>query len=120
MATVIPILTLGRHREIAQSVAKVLQPHGFSVNGILSLENYSSTDLALALRVLEPRPQALLIGGYTDEEAEQGRTVFDEYMKETGVSGGTVVKVGPGVLDKLGREGVGNWVKEQLEGHFRK
>ncbi|KAK3174102.1 hypothetical protein OEA41_001346 [Lepraria neglecta] len=81
----IPILTLGRHRPIAQTIAAVLAPHGFSVNGILDIDPYTSKELAGGLRVLEPRPQALLIGGgYTDQEAGQAEIVFDEYKKDVG------------------------------------
>ena len=116
----IPCLTLGKHRPIAQTIAGVLAPHGFSVNGILDIDPYTSAELAVALRVLEPRPQALLIGGgYTDEEAKQAQTVFDEYKKEVSLEKGTVVRVGPGVLNKVGREGVGKWIIEQLEEYFR-
>ena len=116
----IPILTLGKHRPIGQTIATVLAPHGFSVNGILDIDPYTSKELAGALRVLEPRPQALLIGGgYTDQEAGQAELVFDEYKKDVGLEKGTVVRVGPGVLDKVGREGVGVWIVGELEAYFR-
>ncbi|MCJ1457105.1 hypothetical protein MMC28_007471 [Mycoblastus sanguinarius] len=106
--SVIPILTIGKHRDIGQEVGRVLAPHGFSVNGILSMQTYSPTELALVLRVLEPRPQALLIGGgYSDAEAEQAEVAFNDYRKEVGVSDGKFVRVGPGKLSELGREGVG-------------
>ena len=116
----IPILTLGRHRPIGQTIAGILAPHGFSVNGILIIDTYASKELAAALRVLEPRPQALLVGGgFTDEEAEQAKLVFDEYKKDVELERGTVVRVGQGVLDKVGREGVGKWIVGELETFFR-
>ena len=116
----IPCLTIGRHRDIARNVASVLAPHGFSVNGILSMHTWSDSELALALRVLEPPPQALLIGGgYTDEDADKAQAVFDEYTKEMGISNGRLVRVEPGVVERVGPKGVAGWVLEQLQGHFR-
>ena len=116
----VPCLTLGRHREIAKNVADFLAPHGFSVNGILSMNKWSPSDLAVALRVLEPSPQALLIGGgYSDEEAANARAAFDAYMKELDIPNGKVVRVDPGVIDKVGPKGVAAWVLEQLQAHFR-
>ncbi len=116
----IPCLTVGRHRDIARNVASVLAPHGFSVNGILSMHTWSDSELAMALRVLEPRPQTLLIGGgYTDEEAEKAQAVFDEYTKEMDISNGKMVRVASGVVEKVGPKGVAGWVLEQLQEHFR-
>ena len=116
----VPCLTIGRHRDIARSVASVLAPHGFSVNGILSMNPWSDSELALVLRVLEPRPQALLLGGgYSDEDAENAQAVFDEYKKEMDIPNGKLVRVAPGVVEKVGPKGVAGWVLEQLQGHFR-
>ncbi len=116
----IPCLTIGRHRDIARNVANVLAPHGFSVNGILSMHTWSDSELATVLRVLEPRPQALLIGGgYTDEEGEKAQAVFDEYTKELDIPNARLVRVAPGVVEKVGPKGVAGWVLEQLRGHFR-
>ena len=116
----VPCLTIGRHRDIARSVASVLAPHGFSVNGILSMNTWSDSELALVLRVLEPRPQALLLGGgYTDEDAQKAQAVFDEYTKEMDIPNGKLVRVAPGVVEKIGPKGVAGWVLEQLQGHFR-
>ena len=84
------------------------------------MHTWSDSELAVALRVLEPQPQALLIGGgYTDEEADKAQAVFDEYTKETGISNGKLVRVAPGVVEKVGPKGVAGWVLEQLQGHFR-
>ena len=118
--TTIPCVTIGRHRDIARNVASFLAPHGFSVNGILSIHTWSDSELALVLRVLEPRPQALLIGGgYTDEEAEKAQAVFDEYTKEMDISNGKLVRVASGVVEKVGPKGVAGWILEELQGHFR-
>ena len=116
----VPCLTIGRHRDIARSVASVLAPHGFSVNGILSMNTWSDSELALVLRVLEPRPQALLLGGgYTDEDAEKAQAVFDEYTKEMDIPNGKLIRVAPGGVQTVGPTGVAGWVLEQLQGHFR-
>ena len=115
----VPCLTIGHHRDIARSVASVLAPHGFSVNGILSMNPWSDFELALALRVLEPRPQVLLGGGYSDEDAEKAQAMFDEYTKEMDIANGKLVRVAPGVVEKVGPKGVAGWILEQLQGHFR-
>ena len=84
------------------------------------MHTWSDSELAVALRVLEPQPQALLIGGgYTDEDAYKAQAVFDEYTKYTGISNGKLVRVAPGVVEKVGPKGVAGWVLEQLQGHFR-
>ena len=116
----VPCLTIGHHRDIARSVASVLAPHGFSVNGILSMNPWSDSELASALRILEPRPQVLLLGGgYADEDAEKAQAVFDEYIKEMDIPNGKLVRVAPGVVEKVGPKGVAGWILEQLQGHFR-
>ena len=116
----VPCLTIGHHRDITRSVASVLTPHGFSVNGILSISPWSDPELTLALRVLEPRPQVLLLGGgYSDEDAEKAQAVFDEYTKEMDIPNGKLVRVAPGVVQKVGAKGVAGWILEQLQGHFR-
>ena len=120
-APIIPILTLSQNREIARNIAKAIAPRNFSVNGILEMDPYSSRDLGLTLRVLEPRPLAVIMGrGYSDEEAEQAQTVFKDYMNETGVEDGTVVKISQKVFDEVGKDGISSWVQKQLEAQFRK
>ena len=81
--TQIPVMTMGKRRDLATRIGKLLLSHGYLNNGVISLPQYDNADLALALRVPEPRPQALMVGGgYTDEEAEQARGVFEAYQKE--------------------------------------
>ena len=112
-----PILALGKHRAIAKAIGDVLVAHGFPMNGILITQPYSSASLALALRVLEPRPQALLIGGgYSDDEVADAHAVFDQYADEVGVFDGTVVVVRQGVSMS---DGVATWVVGELKTHFQ-
>lgn len=112
----IPILALGKHRDIAKAIGNVLVAQGFPINGILTTQLCSSASLALALRVLEPRPQALLIGGgYSDAEAADAHAVFYEYANEVGMLEGTVVVVRHGVAM---RDGVAMWVIGELKAHF--
>lgn len=71
--------------------------------------------------MLELPPLAVIMGrGYSAEEAEKARTVFRNYMKETGVEDGTVVKISQKVFDEVGKDGISSWVQKQLEAHFRK
>ena len=112
----IPILALSKHRDIAKAIGNVLAAHAFTVNGILTTQPYSSAALALALRVLEPRPQALLIGGsYTDAEVADAQAVFHAYTEEVGIFEGTVVAVRQ---DVVRRDGVAMWVVGELKAHF--
>ena len=58
--------------------------------------------------------------GYSEEEADDARAVFKEYMNETGVSDRTVVKISQKVFDEVGKDGISSWVRKKLEEHFRK
>lgn len=116
----IPVLTMGKHREMATRIGKMLAPHGYLVNGVICSPQYNNEELALALRVPEPRPQALMVGGgYTDEEAKQARDVFESYQKEVGFSTGTFVRVDPGALNAKGPDAIGKYCVEQLNATFR-
>ena len=98
----IPILALSKHRDIVKAIGNVLTAHAFSI----------------ALRVLEPRPQALLIGGgYTDAEVADAQVVFHAYTEEVGIFKGTVVAVRQGVVR---RDGVAMWVIGELKAHFER
>ena len=65
----------------------------FSVSGILASHPYDLGELQLSLRVLDPRPQAIIMGErYTEDDAKQARTVKQEYPSETNGQDGTLLK----------------------------
>lgn len=117
----ISILSLSQNRAVVRTIQEHIKPHGYSIGGILESDPFSKTELALALRVLEPRPVAVVVGrGYSEEETAETREVFSEYLKEVGLERGTVIKITSQVFDKVGKEGVPKWVLEQLEDFFEK
>lgn len=86
------------------------------MNGILTTPPYSSAALALALWVLEPRPQALAIGSsYSDAEVADAQAPFHEYAEEVGILNQTVVVMRQGVRR---RGGVATWLLGELKAHF--
>jgi hypothetical protein len=66
--------------------------------------------------VLDPPPAAVVVSrSYSEEEAAETRKVFSQYLSEVGLDKGTVIKITNQVLNKVGKEGVPNWIFEQLE-----
>ncbi|WVO15480.1 hypothetical protein L204_103138 [Cryptococcus depauperatus] len=119
MAKTISILSLSQNRIAARSIHDHIQPHGFVISGVLESDPFSAKDLALALKVLEPRPQAVVVGrGYSEEEADQVRRVFVEYAHDVDITG-TVIKISDEVFERVGKEGIPSWVLEQLQKHLR-
>jgi hypothetical protein len=119
--TPISILSLSQNRAIVRAIQEHIKPHGYNIGGILESDPFSKSELALALRVLEPRPAAVVIGrAYSEEETADAREVFSEYLKEVGIEQGTVIKITSQVFEEVGKEGVPKWVLEQLEEFFNK
>ncbi|KAJ3577130.1 hypothetical protein NPX13_g3437 [Xylaria arbuscula] len=103
-----------------RAIHENIAPHGFTIGGILESDPFSSSELTLALKVLEPRPQVILVGrGYSEDETSTARQVLINYMADVGIEKGTVVKITSEVFDEVGKEGVPGWVLKQLEGFFR-
>ena len=84
-----------------------IYPHGYSIGGILESDPFSTKDLALALRAIGR--------GYSNQETDKVRAVFAEYVQDVGADTGTVIKITNEVFDEVGKEGVPNWVLQQLE-----
>jgi hypothetical protein len=110
------ILSPSQNHAVVRTVDDYIRPHGYAIGETLESDPFSAQGLALALRVLEPRPQVVLVGrGYPEDETTQARKIFAEYMKEVGVDKGTVIKITPKVFDEVGKEGVPKWVLQQLK-----
>ncbi|KAJ4309915.1 hypothetical protein N0V84_011239 [Fusarium piperis] len=121
MTRTISVLSLSQNRAVVRSIHAHIEPHGYGIGGILESDPLSVHDLGVALRVLEPRPKAIVVGrGYTEEEASEVRKAFAEYHKDVGLDAGIVIKITDEVFDKVGKEGVPKWVLEQLQGYFEK
>ncbi|KAI4860122.1 hypothetical protein F4820DRAFT_437836 [Hypoxylon rubiginosum] len=117
----ISILSLSQNRMVIRAVHAEIQPHGFAIGGILESDPFSPKDLALALKILEPRPQAMLVGrGYSEEEAEVVRIIFAQFKQNVSLDDGIVIKITNKVFDEVGKEGVPKWVLHQLQDHFDK
>ena len=120
-AAPISILSLSQNRAVVRTIQEWIKPYGYNIGGILESDPFSKNELALALKVLEPLPAAVVVGrGYSEEEMAEIREVFSQYLKEVGLKKGTVIKITSQVFDKVGKEGVPKWVLEQLEEFFEK
>lgn len=117
--TSVSVLSLSQNRVFVRTIDSHIRPHGYLVGGVLESDPFSEEQLAIALRVLEPRPQALLIGkGYSDSETAKARNVFASYMRDASVEKGTVIKITPKVIDEVGKDGVPYWVLNELNKFF--
>jgi hypothetical protein len=71
-----------------------IAPHGFTIGGILESNPFSLNELTLTLKVLELRPQVVLVGrGYSEDETSIVRQVFLNYMADVEIEKGTVIKI---------------------------
>ncbi|KAI0202603.1 hypothetical protein F4808DRAFT_420730 [Astrocystis sublimbata] len=119
--TPISVLSLSQNRAVVRAIHDHISPLGFKIGGILESNPFSTNELALALRVIEPRPQAIIVGrGYSDEETSSARQVLSQYMRDAGIENGTVIKITSQVFEEFGKEGVPKWVLGQLESFFKK
>jgi len=119
-STPIPCLTLGKSRLLAEDVASRLIHHNFSVVAILDETSFSPANVGIVSRALFPRPKALIIGGgFSDEEAESGIKAWEDYVKEVGVEGTAVIRVGPTTMREIGPAGVTDWLIGELKSKFK-
>ena len=116
------VLSVNQDRNVMRTADTHIKPHGYTIGGILewnSSQEFHLKHLAIALRVLEPRPQALLIGlGYSEAEHAFARKIFNEYMKEVGLTKGKVIKITEKDFKEVGKFGVPDWVLGQLKDFF--
>jgi hypothetical protein len=123
MAKPIAILSLSRNRAVVRTIHEYVQPRGYIIGGVLESKPFSAQELALALRILEPRPQVLCIGrGYSEKDTSEARKIFHDYMKEVDidVEKGTVIKITNEVFDDIGKERIPAWVSDRLDEFFGK
>ncbi|KAJ8131660.1 hypothetical protein O1611_g1964 [Lasiodiplodia mahajangana] len=117
--TPITVLSLSQDRAFVRDIHNHICLHGFNIGGILESRPFSEGELARALRLLEPRPQALLIDrGYNEIETSIAWAVFSLHMRKVGIEKGKVIKITPEIFAEVGKEGVPKWMLDQLEDCF--
>lgn len=99
----IPLICIGRHRELALGIEKQITPN-FIYSAIMT--SYNKDTLTTLLETLNPPPCGIIIGG--DFSLEEVRAVRDESK------GLKVVAVPQGTLEREGIAGVLSWVKGAL------
>ncbi|KAI0474232.1 hypothetical protein F4859DRAFT_521957 [Xylaria cf. heliscus] len=103
----ISVLSLSQNRTVVRAIHDHIVPRGFTIGGILESNPFSSNELTLALKLLEPRPQVILVGrGYTEDETSLVRQVFANYMADVGIEKGTVIKITSKVFNEVKKDGV--------------
>jgi hypothetical protein len=119
-STPISCLTLGKERHLGEAVAARLADHNYAVVAILDEGSITPANVGIVSRALLPRPKALLVGGaLPDEEAESCIRAWEEYVKEVGLEGTAVIRVGPDVMRQVGPAGVTNWLVGELDSKFK-
>ncbi|KAJ8110869.1 hypothetical protein ONZ43_g5762 [Nemania bipapillata] len=103
----ISVLSLSQNRTFVRAIHEHIEPRGFAIGNILESSPFSSNELTLALKVLEPRPQVVLVGrGYSEDETSIARQVFADYAADVGIEKGTVIKITSEVFNEVGKDGV--------------
>jgi hypothetical protein len=113
---VIHCVALGKYRAVAESIAQPLFKHNYAVQALLDEDSYTPESLDVVLRTLVPRPKALILGGnFSDEQVAPGIKVWEKYVNDVGGSGTALVRVPPGTLEKVGKEGLSEWIIKELD-----
>lgn len=103
MSQPIPLICIGRHKEIALGIEKQITPN-FIYSAIMT--SYNKDTLTTLLETLNPPPRGIIIGG--DFSLEEVQAARDESK------GLKVVAVPQGTLERVGITGVLSWVKGAL------
>jgi hypothetical protein len=106
MSQPIPLICIGRHREIALRIEKQLTPN-FIYSAIMT--SYNKDTLTALLETLNPPPHGIIIGGGVSPEEVRDIEQFRDESK-----GLKVVAVPPGTIERGGIAGVLSWVKGAL------
>jgi hypothetical protein len=106
MSQPIPLICIGRHREIALAIEKQIGSN-FTYSAIMT--SYNNDTLTALLETLNPPPRGIIIGG--DFSLEEVRAV-EQFRDES--KGLKVVAVPQGTFEREGRAGLVSWVKDAL------
>ena len=113
----IPLLCIGRHRDLAIKMASGLSPH-FSYPAIVDFENYSPQTVRALLATLNPEPAGVIIGGgFSLEQQQKIKQVVDEH-NAAGKYQLKYFSVPIGLIEREGPMGLMKWVKNALSEGF--
>jgi hypothetical protein len=95
----IPIFAVGQSRVNAEAISGIFQPPYYlaGVLDTISLPpyNFTPSNLALALRVLHPRPRAIIVGeAISSEESADALKVWKEFVEELEIENPLLIDVG--------------------------
>jgi hypothetical protein len=97
--TKIPIFAVGQSRVNAEAIAGIFQSP-YYLAGILDTVstapyNFTPSNLALALRVLHPRPRAIIVGeAISSEDSANAVKTWKEFVEELEVENPLLIDVG--------------------------
>lgn len=123
-AALFPFLTahLSLSRENGHGCAAALEGSPFYLSGLhvsAKFDDLAALDLAKFLRIAYPHPNAIIVGGaYSKAEQDRVVEVWQEYADETGVRDGEVVRLTQQIIKTESPEGIGAWVRKELEKGF--
>jgi hypothetical protein len=113
-------VALGKYRTVAESIAEALIKHNYALQALLDEDIYTPESLDVVLRALVPRPKALILGGnFSDEQVAPGIKVWEKYVQDVGGSGTVLVRVSPGTLERIGKEGLSDWIIQELDKTYK-
>jgi len=94
----ISIFAVGQSRVNAEAISGIFK-HPYHLSGILDAVsappyNFTPENLALALRVLHPRPRAIIVGeAISASDSAAAVKVWKEYVVECGIEGTLLIDV---------------------------
>ena len=113
-STPIPLLCIGRHRDLAIKMAAGLSPN-FYYPAIVDFESYSPQTVRALLATLNPEPAGVIIGGgFSLEQQREIKQVVDEHNAAPGKYQLKYFSVPIGTIERDGPAGLMKWVKDAL------
>lgn len=113
-STPIPLLCIGRHRDLAIKMAAGLSPN-FYYPAIVDFESYSPQTVRALLATLNPEPAGVIIGGgFSLEQQQEIKQVVDEHNAAPGKYQLKYFSVPIGTIERDGPAGLMKWVKDAL------
>jgi hypothetical protein len=113
--TPIPLLCIGRTRELAILQGQSLAPN-FSYAAIIDQPHYCVENVHILLETLNPSPAGIVVGGGLSVEVQQEVTAIVADKNEKAGYGPQLklVCIPIGIREKHGAEGLMKWLKDVL------
>ncbi len=115
----IPLLCIGRLREVGETLEQSLAPH-YTFPGIIDFANYSPQTVRVLLATLNPYPAGVFVGGGISREVQQE---VEKAVQEHNAAGRHILKfvcIPLGIRDRLGPDEVLEYIKDALAKEFGK